>query len=355
MINLYIVSLEPNSGKTALCLALGLHYKNKGVRVKYMKPVGTLSLARGEMVSWDSLFIKEKLGLEEPVEALNAVSLSPDSYEAMLAKPKGFWVDKVLTAHKKLDSGDGLMLLEGGRNLTQGYGLGLSASQIAPLLDAKVLLVAGYQPDLAFDEILEAYEHLKPRLIGVIINRVPQGLTKPVSDTMTRVLARYQIPVTGIIPEDSLLSSITVNELAEILGGEVICAREECDNLVENFAVGAMNTDQALSYFRRIPRKAVITGGDRPDIQIAALETDTRCLILTGNLYPTAAVLNQAAIQRVPVIIVSASTMEVVSKVDEVMGHLRLRHQNQLDRLMEIIERQQPALREFSRSLGLPV
>ena len=36
--------------------------------------------------------------------------------------------------------------------------------------------------------------------------------------------------------------------------------------------VGAMSVESALSYFRRKPNKAVITGGDRADIQLAALE-----------------------------------------------------------------------------------
>jgi BioD-like phosphotransacetylase family protein len=39
--------------------------------------------------------------------------------------------------------------------------------------------------------------------------------------------------------------------------------------------VGAMSAENALSYFRRKAHKVVITGGDRPDIQLAALETST--------------------------------------------------------------------------------
>jgi len=58
--------------------------------------------------------------------------------------------------------------------------------------------------------------------------------------------------------------------------------------------VGAMNVDSALAHFRRQPNKAVITGGDRPDIQLAALETSTRCLILTGNLPPNPLIIGRA-------------------------------------------------------------
>ena len=96
-----------------------------------------------------------------------------------------------------------------------------------------------------------------------------------------------------------------MEELAEVLGGEILqdyergypepveteeteskYPSEERQELIENFSIGAMNVEQALTYFRRIPRKAVITGGDRADIQLAALETDTVALVLTGNLFP---------------------------------------------------------------------
>jgi len=95
--------------------------------------------------------------------------------------------------------------------------------------------------------------------------------------------------------------------------------------------VGAMQVEQALSYFRRVPGKAVITGGDRADIQLAALETDTRCLVLTGNLYPAPAVLTEAEVRGVSVIMVHSSTWEVVQRLDEIFGQLRLKTERQID------------------------
>jgi len=355
MVNLYVASFEPYSGKTAICLGLGLHYKEKGVSIKYMKPVSTPALISGKQTSWDALFLKEKLGIKENTEDLSPVLISPENLEEMLKAPEGTWQDKIMESYKKLSPRCRLMLLEGATNLAQGYALKISAGHIARLLDAKVLLVMNYKSDLSvtLDEILHAREHLKGYLVGVMMNHVPAGVLDKTSVRMRTLLRRYRIPFTGILPEDPILSSIPVNELAEILGGEIICSSEECENLVENFAVGAMNVDQALTYFRRIPRKAVITGGDRADIQIAALETDTRCLILTGNRYPPQAILAQSAIQHVPVIIVSTSTMEAVRKVDETLGHMRLRHQSQINRLRQMIE-SQPGLRELSSTLDLP-
>ena len=43
--------------------------------------------------------------------------------------------------------------------------------------------------------------------------------------------------------------------------------------------IGAMDVDSALSYFRRTPNKAVITGAHRTDIQLVAMETLTKCIL----------------------------------------------------------------------------
>ena len=89
--------------------------------------------------------------------------------------------------------------------------------------------------------------------------------------------------------------SVSVGELAEFLSGKILCCADKVDELVEHLMVGAMSVDSALTYFRRKPNKAVITGGDRPDIQLAALETSTKCLILTGNLQPSPIILGPPA------------------------------------------------------------
>jgi len=81
--------------------------------------------------------------------------------------------------------------------------------------------------------------------------------------------------------------------------------------------VGAMSAEAALTYFRRRTNKAVITGGDRADIQLAALETSTSCLILTGNLYPSPVVLNRADELDVPLLL---ADMDTVSAIDIVAG-----------------------------------
>jgi BioD-like phosphotransacetylase family protein len=70
------------------------------------------------------------------------------------------------------------------------------------------------------------------------------------------------------------------------LTAQVLTKDVPMDAVVENLTVGAMTAEAALRRMRKQRNKAVITGGDRTDIQLAALETSTSCLVLTGNLEP---------------------------------------------------------------------
>ncbi len=354
MVNLYIASLEPYSGKTTMCLAMGLHYKEKGLKVKYMKPVGLMAVKGGEPAERDAAFVREKLGLTDPLELLSPLLLSVDTWEEAFTAPQSKWTEKVVQAHRSLSRDCDLMVLDGARGMTQGYALGLAANQVASLLDAKVLLITSYQPELSGDGILAAKDSLEGRLIGVMVNNIPERFLDGLTRQMQRFSEHYDIPVLGLLPEDKLLSSISVNELAELLNGEIISAIEKGQELVGNFSVGAMNVESALTYFRRTPNKAVITGGDRADIQMAALETDTSCLVLTGNLYPTPAVLSRAVDRGVPVMVVDTDTLQTVRKVEQALGHIRLQHERQIRRLREIVD-SHADLATLSKSLGLSV
>jgi BioD-like phosphotransacetylase family protein len=353
MVNLYVASIEPYSGKTSLCLALGLHYQARGLRVKYMKPVDVTGVKGGRAAGLDAAFIRQALGITDPVERLSPVLLGPDTWEEALEAPSGKWESMVLQAHRSLSRDCDLMILGGARDMTEGYALKLAVSHIAALLDAKLLLIVNHRANLPWDGILAARDNLEGRLIGVVINHVPELLLAGLTRQTQRFSEHYRIPVLGILPEAKLLSSISVSELARLLNGEILGATEKDQELVENFSVGAMNVESALTYFRRTPHKAVITGGDRADIQLAALETDTKCLVLTGNLYPTPAVLAQAVDRGVPIIVVSTDTLTTVRKVEDEMGHIRLQHESQIRLLREMVD-SHVDFAALSKALGLP-
>ena len=159
---------------------------------------------------------------------------------------------------------------------------------------------------------------------SVVLNGVePEGLGALRAE-VEPALERLGLPVLGVMPRSPLLRSVTVEELARRLDAHVLCSRERLDLLVETLSIGAMNVNSAMEFFRRRRNMAVVTGADRTDIQLAALEASTQCLILTGVGEPLPQLLNRAEELEVPVLKVDHDTLTTVEVIEAAIGHVRL-------------------------------
>jgi BioD-like phosphotransacetylase family protein len=104
----------------------------------------------------------------------------------------------------------------------------------------------------------------------------------------------------------------------------VICCQERQELLVETLSIGAMNVNSAMEFFRKRRNMAVVTGADRTDIQLAALEASTQCLILTGAGEPLPQLINRAEELDVPLLKVEHDTLATVGVIEQAFGHVRL-------------------------------
>jgi len=350
MATLYIASSDAYSGKTLTCLVLGTRWQRQGRRVGFLKPLGLLPVTVGdEVTDEDALFVAGHLQLETSPGNLCPVMLTPGLCHADAADLRR----RVKEAFAATAEGCDVMLVSGlGSVLSRGSTLGLDGPAVAELLDAQVLLVARGDSFLAVDAVVAAHRALGDRLLGVILNRVPARQREVIERDVVPCLKDHQIPVLGLLPEDPLLSSVSVREIAEATGGEIIAGEASADDLVENFVLGAMQVDSALRYFRQSPRKCVITGGDRTDIQFAALETSSRCLVLTGRLRPSHRVIARAQELNVPVLLVNGDTLTTVTTIEHLLGKQRVREKKKVDHALAQFE----ALLDLKRldaSLGL--
>ncbi len=215
--------------------------------------------------------------------------------------------------------------------------IGLPPAQVADRLDARVLGVAKYANELALDGLLAAQKEFGSRLLGAVLNEVPRPRLEFVEHQIAPALDHRGLHIYATLPQERLLLSMTVNEIAQALDAEVIGSTARGEELVENLMVGAMSMDSALSYFRRKPNKAVITGGDRADIQLAALETSTRCLVLTGSLRPNPLILGRAEELGIPIVIAKQDTLTTIEIIQQYFGKLRLHQPRKVERVQELL------------------
>ena len=326
MNSIYITSIERYSGKTAACLALGKHFQSDGYKVGYLKPLSLQPWRVGRRIAdEDATFVKQVLGLEAEPWELSPVVVTPEFLRKCLQQDARNTMELVKEAYEQARSGEDILLLEGGASLREGHAVGLPTPAVAHTFSSHVLVIVKFRSDVrVLDDALSAKARLGELLSGVIINRVPAESESFVEELAIPFLEGRGVPVFGALPEAPALAALTVEEIINVLGAQVLTKNTNLSAMVETLTVGAMTAEAALHRFRKQTNKAVITGGDRTDIQLAALETSTTCLVLTGNLKPSPLIVKQAESMGVPVLLVPTNTMETIEKIDQVFGKSRL-------------------------------
>lgn len=335
MKSIYITSLERYSGKTAICLALGKRLKADGFSVGYLKPLSLQPwMVAGKIADEDASFVKEILELDVEPWDLSPVVVTPEFlFQHLRDGGETDLISRVKNAVQATGQDKDVLLLEGGASLREGYAVNLPTPQVAHELSSDVLVTVKYRSDIrVLDDTLSAKTRLGELLHGVVINRVPHEAVDYLNNLAIPYLEKQGIPILGALPEERSLAALTVSELIDVLDAEVLTRNCDLEAMVETLTVGAMTADVALHRFREYTNKAVITGGDRTDIQLAALETSTTCLVLTGNLQPSQLIIKQAEDFGVSVLLVRDNTMETVEAIEKVFGKTRL---GQPDKLAE--------------------
>jgi BioD-like phosphotransacetylase family protein len=337
---IYIASVDSFAGKSLIALALGLELKAAGLRVGYFKPLGTLPHQVGGVVTdEDAHFITQHLNLEAPVEAICPVLLTAELTEQVLAGEAVELAGRVREAYAKVAAGRDAVIAGGVGDLARGSLVGLSAPAVAELLEAKVVVVAKSASDATVEEVLLAGRLLGRRVAGAIFNFAGVDDREALGGALGRHLERRGIPVLGVLPPDEVLGAISVRELSEHLPAKLLCCEKAQDELIVHFVIGAMGVASAAKYFRQRADKAVITGGDRADIQLAALQTATKAVVLTGNIHPSAVIVKRAQQLGVPLLLAPYDTLTTVERIEHITGRLRMRESAKVARAQALFRK----------------
>lgn len=342
MIPVFVASVSPFSGKNLICLGLGLKFKKDGYRVGYFKPVGfSPVIMDGVLTDEDAVFFSNALEADEPLHSICPVVLT-DELIGHMVKGEGLNIrEKTMTAFNLASQGKDIMIARGVGRLSGGTCLHFSELDFIKESDAKVIFVDKFQSHIdLLDGFLYASKMLGDRLIGVVLNLVPSARLSYAGEFLVPFLKRNGIATLGIIQKDPILGAVPVREIVDSLHGNILCCEDRADELIEHFMIGAMNVESALKYFRKVSNKAVITGGDRSDIQLAALETHTKCLILTGEMYPNASILVRAQEAGVPIVVVRSDTAATLEACENLSGYASMHCKSKIQRAAEVVERE---------------
>jgi BioD-like phosphotransacetylase family protein len=340
MNSLLVTSTDAGTGKTAVALALARLAADRGATVGYMKPKGTrLQSTVGKTLDADPMLARELLGLDAEMHEMEPVVYSPTFVSGVIRGQEDTAAlrERVREAFEGLAEGTDTMLLEGAGDPATGAVVDLTDADLAALLDTQAVLVARYDEPGDIDQVLTAAEGLGDRCIGVVFNAVTSATYDEVETAVAPFLESRGVPVLGVLPRDKSMAGVTVADLTTELGADSL-TDAATDALVERVLVGAMNGESALSHFRRTKDAAVITGGDRADVQAAALDAPgVNCLVLTGGHRPSGAILGEAEQQGMPVITVQTDTITTIERIESMIHGGRVRDEATVERMQELL------------------
>lgn len=332
---LLVGSIEASSGKSTTILGIIHQLVQQGIKVTYSKPIGTSSDDSLVKMEHNSSFLADNLSLSSEQMRSPILSLDREAIEQRLTEKNDRDYTEALKDY--IAEIENFAIVEGPTNLWEGSLFDLSIAQMAEIIDTSILLVARYNSLSSVANLLNAKQSLGDRLLGVVINDIPETELAPFTKYVKPYLEKRNIPVLGAIPQDRLLNSVSVRELSRRLDAKVLCRSDRLDLMVENLTIGAMNVNSALEYFRQRNNMVVVTGGDRTDLQMAALETATNCLILTGHTAPLPLILNRAEDLEIPILAVDSDTLTIVEIVDAAFSKVPISEPIKVKRVIELM------------------
>jgi BioD-like phosphotransacetylase family protein len=329
---LQITSDQPGAGKTSLAGALLLHLAESGKRAGYYKPFSNHpgEDPDGALVTQSLLDASSPSQVPEPFPLLPFNGAGPS-----LVNPAA---DEVQRTVKGLQDQCDLVLLEGPDLVTPTGQASPLPLELSSLIDSRVLLLIRYAKDLRAADVQRAAQPFGDRLAGVLINGVTLYRNREVNQSTEALLAPEGIPFWGTLREDRSMFGVTVQQIADYLGGRWAQEPENTEASVERFLIGGNIMDLGPTYFGRYPNQAVIVRAGRPDIQMAGLMPETRCLVLTGSEELTEYVKAEALQRGVPLILVESNTLETAEALGGILDHTSALTRRKIDRFLQFLK-----------------
>lgn len=321
---IYIVTTEPNSGKSIVSLGLMQLLLGKTAQVGYFRPIID-DVANGKIDNHIDTVLSYFNVDMKPEEAYaytrsQVVQLKNQDKDDEIV---GHIIHKYKTIENRFDfvlvegtdfSGEGA-IIEWDINVLIAKNLGIPA----------VILASGKGKTL--DELLGnlymAYDSFMEKGVEVLLiiaNKVQPENLDIVSNGLKEKLPNNVL--VGTIPTNSILGSPTVKEIAQELDAKILFGEDYMNNQVAGFSVGAMQLRNYITHLKE--DSLVITPGDRADIILGALQANISTnypklsgIVLTGGLLPEESItkLIEGLSDIIPILSVAGGTFSVTNRI----------------------------------------
>lgn len=323
-----MAATEQHAGKTTISVGLYKAAKERGYRPCFVKPVGQrYVIEEQEEVDEDAVLFKHALSAGGVLKNLSPVTVPRGFTEEYVFHRDPDSINRrILEAVKSLEEGHDVAIVEGTGHAGVGSVLDASNAQVAKLLGAKCVIVAGGGIGRCIDELClnrALFQQVGVPIIGAIINKVYEEKYDKVSAAVRQGLANAGMQCLGVVPYRKELTYPTMIQIQEEYGLEVLCGGAHLGNKVQNIIVAAMTPQNMINYLT--DGTLVVVPGDRVDNILASINAHLMTnqgsapriagLLLTGGFIPHLSIVNILCEVDVPVLLTDDDTAAAAVKV----------------------------------------
>ena len=322
----FVAATGQDQGKTTVCLGLMAAFHELAPPVGFIKPVGQRYVeVDGVRVDEDVALMRAIFPSDCKLADMSPVTVGRSFTRDYIHEPHpSRLVDHIRSSFQSVAAGRRTVVIEGTGHAGVGSCFDSSNADVAKLIGAGVVLVAGGGIGRPIDEVLlnqSLFADRDVHLLGVVLNKVLPAKLESIREVVELGLRRKGIELLGCIPYEPRLANPSVRQVLEEIKGELLNGRESLGNSIETVIVGAMAAHRAMEYIT--PGCLLITPGDRDDLILAAMSTFATGdagsaiagILLTGGSPPHANTLSMIRRTQVPVILVPAETYSAAAAV----------------------------------------
>jgi phosphate acetyltransferase len=325
---LFVAATRQNDGKTTTCLGLFAALQTRYQKVGYIKPIGQRFIdVDGLLIDEDSYLLNRIFEVDVPIQSMSPVAIDGEFTRRFIDDPEGIrprLVDQIVRAFDRATFGKNAIIIEGSGHAGVGAVCDLSNAEVAKLLGAKAILVAGGGIGRPIDEIAlnkSLFDKHGVEVVGAIINKVQPEKIDLVSHYTRRGLERLGVPLLGILPVQESLTMPNLSQVVEEVDARWLNGRNHAAHIrVRNVVVGAMAARGVIEHFR--PGTLIIAPGDRDDILLAAIaahgvsgQKPVAGIVLTRDLLPHPKLMEMLSQTDIPIVLCKKESYPVASAI----------------------------------------
>ncbi|MFY0652803.1 MAG: phosphate acetyltransferase [Cyclobacteriaceae bacterium] len=348
--SIYITTAEARCGKSLICLGILEYALRKTRKVSIFRPIITSDSPNKRDKNIELLLTHFQL--DQKYEEAYAFH-QKEAEDFISNGDSDLLLDRIIDKYKALEAKSDFILCEGSDFLSESSAFEFGFNmQIAKNLRSPVLIVGRGDLKRSVKEVmsplklaLESSHEYDCEVVGAIINRANPESAEELEEAMKGITSNDNL-FSSVIPENELLKSPTVREVADFLNATVLFGEDHLDNQIFRYSIAAM---QLQNYLPKLSENCmVITPGDRGEIIIGGLQAHTSqnypkiaAILLTAGLRPESSILKllEGLTHTVPILSVESNTYETSTQLDHLHSYVTPHNKAKIAESLNIFEK----------------